>query len=99
MLPVVTKSTTKKKSPTTTTATTTSSSSSSDKTTTTTTTPTSMEDLMKEAGMDPSQLDAIVAPFVATKEGQRLVRSSKQPDLEEVTYWITWAGQARPLAA
>ena len=51
------------------------------------------------AGMEPGQLDAIVAPFVETKEGQRIVRSSKKPDLEEVTNWISWANQARPLAA
>jgi hypothetical protein len=51
------------------------------------------------AAMDPRQLDDVVSPFVESKEGQRLVRSSKKPDLEEITDWISWASQARPLAA
>lgn len=37
--------------------------------------------------------------FVATVEGQRILRGSSPPDLEEVTDWISWAGQARGLQA
>lgn len=51
------------------------------------------------ARMSPQALFAIVGPFVATKEGQRLLRSAKSPDLEEVARWITWAQQARTLKA
>ena len=51
------------------------------------------------ARMSPQALFAIVGPFVATREGQRLLRSSRSPDLAEVTDWITWAQQARSLKA
>jgi hypothetical protein len=47
------------------------------------------------ARMSPQSLFAVVGPFVATREGQRLLRSAKTPDLAEVTDWITWAQQAR----
>ncbi len=47
--------------------------------------------------MQPSALFATVGPFVATKEGQRLLRSAKTPDLDEVTDWIAWAQHARTL--
>ncbi len=49
--------------------------------------------------LSPQSLFAIVGPFVATKEGQRLLRSAKSPDLAEVTDWISWAQQARVLKA
>ena len=51
------------------------------------------------AQLSPQALFAIVGPFVATKDGQRLLRSAKSPDLAEVTDWITWAQQARALKA
>ncbi|MCA9074918.1 MAG: DUF4332 domain-containing protein [Planctomycetaceae bacterium] len=51
------------------------------------------------AGMDPRALFGIVGPFVETVDGQRLLRSSKTPDLEEVTDWINWANHARSLKA
>ncbi|MCA9024804.1 MAG: DUF4332 domain-containing protein [Planctomycetaceae bacterium] len=51
------------------------------------------------SGMDPRALFGIIGPFVETVEGQRLLRSSKTPDLEEVTEWIRWANHARPLKA
>lgn len=51
------------------------------------------------AGMDPRALFGIIGPFVETTEGQRLLRSSKTPDLEEVTDWINWANHARSLKA
>jgi len=49
--------------------------------------------------MSPSDLFEIVGPFVATKEGQRLLRSARTPDLAEVTDWVTWAQHARSLRA
>ncbi|MEZ6055849.1 MAG: DUF4332 domain-containing protein [Planctomycetaceae bacterium] len=49
------------------------------------------------AAMSPEALFDIVGPFVATKDGQRLLRSAKTPDLEEVTDWIHWANHARIL--
>jgi hypothetical protein len=51
------------------------------------------------ARLDAQTLYNIVGPFAATTEGQRLLRSSKSPDLEEVADWIKWANQARPLRA
>ncbi len=32
-----------------------------------------------------------IAPFAESAEGQRIIRSGKTPDLEEVSNWITWA--------
>lgn len=40
-----------------------------------------------------------VQPFAASAEGKRILRTSKAPDLEEVTHWIQWAAQARTLRA
>ena len=40
-----------------------------------------------------------IAPFVASDEGQRLLRSAQPPNLEEVTQWIDRAAQARQIAA
>ena len=51
------------------------------------------------ARLSPQALFGIVGPFVATKEGQRLLRSAKSPDLAEVTDWIQWSQQARTLKA
>lgn len=51
------------------------------------------------ASMTPESLFAIIGPFVDTVEGQRLLRSSKTPDLEEVTDWINWSRHSRHLRA
>ena len=51
------------------------------------------------ANMAPSDLFAVVGPFVRTKEGRRLLRSSNAPDLEEVTDWINWSHHSRQLRA
>ena len=51
------------------------------------------------AAFSPAELFAIVGPFVATKEGQRLLRSSKVPDLQEVTDWISYANHSRTVKA
>lgn len=47
----------------------------------------------------PADLYAIVGPFAETSEGERIIRSGKKPDLEEVTDWISCAQNARPLKA
>lgn len=36
-----------------------------------------------------------VEPFVATSAGKRILRNGKQPDIQEVRDWITWAQHAR----
>ncbi len=40
-----------------------------------------------------------VQPFAESAQGKRILRTSKAPDLEEVTQWIQWAAQARTLRA
>ncbi len=45
----------------------------------------------KLAAMTPRELFSKVGPFARSKEGQRLLRSAKTPDLEEVTEWIECA--------
>lgn len=47
----------------------------------------------------PKAMFSIVEPFVSSKEGERLLRSAKVPDLDEVTDWINWARNARTLQA
>ena len=51
------------------------------------------------AAYDPQELWAEVKPFVDTKEGKRIIRNGKTPDLDEVTEWIQWAQSARKLNA
>lgn len=53
----------------------------------------------KVAAATPNAMFSIVGPFVKTKEGERLLRSSKVPDLEEVTEWVEYARHARALKA
>ena len=56
---------------------------------------------------DPAQLTTLdassflkqVTQFVETKEGQRVLRNGKRPDLAEVTSWIEWSENARQLKA
>jgi len=43
------------------------------------------------AGLSPQELFRRVEPFVSSKEGQRLLRTSRTPDLPEVTEWIEYA--------
>ena len=40
-----------------------------------------------------------VLEVARSKEGQRILRGSKEPDLEEVTDWIAWAASCRSLNA
>ena len=51
------------------------------------------------AGRDPNALFHVVGPFSDTKEGLKIIRSGKKPDLAEVTDWITWAKHTRSLQA
>ncbi|MCA9144423.1 MAG: DUF4332 domain-containing protein [Planctomycetaceae bacterium] len=51
------------------------------------------------AASDPQELWTIVEPFVETKEGKRIIRNGKTPDLEEVTEWVQWAQASRQLSA
>ena len=44
-------------------------------------------------------LMAVVGPFVATREGERIIRSGRRPDHEEVSQWLRWARHTRPLRA
>ncbi len=51
------------------------------------------------AASDPQDLWSLVEPFVETKEGKRIIRNGKTPDLEEVTEWVQWAQTSRLLSA
>jgi predicted flap endonuclease-1-like 5' DNA nuclease len=51
------------------------------------------------AAYDPQDLYDIVKPFVRSKAGKRIVRTSKAPDLAEVSDWIRFAKHARQLKA
>ena len=49
------------------------------------------------AKMSADSLLTEVTRFCKTAEGKRVIRSSKAPDLDEVTRWIQWAQQSRSL--
>ena len=51
------------------------------------------------AGKNPSTLLSVVEPFSRTKEGERIIRNGRKPDLAEVTEWIQWAENARSFKA
>ena len=51
------------------------------------------------AALEPAELLELVTPFTTSADGQRLLRGSAPPDLEETTNWVRWAQQARPLKA
>lgn len=51
------------------------------------------------ASMQPQSLFGIIGPFSQTKEGLKIIRSGKQPDLAEITDWIAWAQHTRSLQA
>lgn len=51
------------------------------------------------ASQKPAELLAIVEPFSRSKEGERIIRNGRKPDLAEVTEWIQWAANARSLKA
>lgn len=51
------------------------------------------------ATMQPQNLLERVAPFADSKEGLKIIRSGKKPDLAEITDWITWAAENRSIQA
>jgi hypothetical protein len=53
----------------------------------------------KIAGMQPQRLLDIILPFARSKEGMKIVRTGKEPDLQEVCDWIKWASMTRSLHA
>ena len=51
------------------------------------------------ASMRPEALFATIAPFSETKEGLKIIRNGKKPDLAEITDWISFAQHNRSLQA
>ena len=51
------------------------------------------------AGADPNELLAKVSALVSTKDGKRILRNGKEPDLAEIQEWIEWSSAARALHA
>ncbi|MEO8493907.1 MAG: DUF4332 domain-containing protein [Planctomycetota bacterium] len=51
------------------------------------------------AASDAQRLWTLVEPFVETKDGKRIIRNGKTPDLAEVTEWVQWAQASRALSA
>ncbi|MEY3173248.1 MAG: hypothetical protein RLZZ436_1162 [Planctomycetota bacterium] len=51
------------------------------------------------ASCTPAELLAAMKPFLESAEGRRVLRNQNGPDLQEVTEWIQWAANARPLRA
>jgi len=51
------------------------------------------------AAQQASELYAVVEPFSGSKEGERIIRGGRKPDLNEVTEWIQWAANARSMRA
>lgn len=58
-----------------------------------------VEDPVTLSSMEATSFLKKVLAFVSTKDGQRVVRNGKKPDLAEVTAWIEWANSARQLRA
>jgi predicted flap endonuclease-1-like 5' DNA nuclease/energy-coupling factor transporter ATP-binding protein EcfA2 len=51
------------------------------------------------ASMRPQSLFNVMGPFSETKQGLKIIRSGKKPDLAEITDWIAWAQHTRSLQA
>lgn len=51
------------------------------------------------AAFEPSDLLELIDPVARSNEGKRILRGGKLPDLEEITEWISYAGQNRELVA
>jgi hypothetical protein len=51
------------------------------------------------ADRSPRSLYDSIRKFSGTKEGLRVLRSGKQPDMQEVSNWISWAALTRSLQA
>lgn len=51
------------------------------------------------ATMQPTSLFEVIGPFSSSKEGMKIIRNGKKPDIEEITDWISWAADTRSLQA
>ena len=51
------------------------------------------------ATMQPQSLLNVIVPFAESKEGIRIIRNGKKPDLEEINDWIAWAAEMRSIQA
>jgi hypothetical protein len=51
------------------------------------------------AGRSAEELLSAMRPFLESAEGRRILRNQDGPDLQEVSEWIQWAANARPLRA
>ncbi len=51
------------------------------------------------AEADAEEMLDVVSRFTKTADGERILRSSKPPDLDEVLDWIAWAAESRRLDA
>ena len=51
------------------------------------------------ASMRPESLFDLIGPFSDTKEGMKIIRNGKKPDMNEVTDWIRFAQHNRSLRA
>ena len=51
------------------------------------------------ATMQPQSLLSVILPFAESKEGIRIIRNGKKPDLEEINDWIAWAAEMRSIQA
>ncbi len=51
------------------------------------------------ATLQPQNLFDVIGPFSDTKDGLKIIRTGKKPDLKEVSDWISWAGKTRSLQA
>lgn len=51
------------------------------------------------ATMRPEMLFQKIGPFSDTKEGLKIIRNGKKPDLEEITDWISFAQHTRSIQA
>lgn len=51
------------------------------------------------ASRSAEELLSAMRPFLESAEGRRILRNQDGPDLQEVSEWIQWAANARPLRA
>jgi hypothetical protein len=54
------------------------------------------EDLARR---QPHELLQAITPFINSREGERIIRSGRKPDLAEVSDWIQWAVSSRAFRA
>ena len=51
------------------------------------------------ATMQPQSLLNLILPFAESKDGIRIIRNGKKPDMAEINDWISWATQMRSIQA